>query len=136
MKKARPAGAALEVFSGYPKEARKLALGLREMIYDVAERVGVGPITETLKWGDPAYLTERSKLGSTIRIGWRPARPHECALFFICHTTLVSDFRDLFEGALRFEGDRAILLRLDEPLPKAPLEICIERALTYRARRR
>jgi hypothetical protein len=57
-------------------------------------------------------------------------------LFFICHTTLVSDFRALFEGILRFEGDRAILLRLDEPLPKAPLKICIELALTYHARRK
>jgi hypothetical protein len=130
---AKPAGAVAEVFRGYPKQVRKVALALRQMIYEVAENEGVGRITETLKWGEPAYL---SKLGSTIRIGWRSAYPNECALFFICHTTLVSDFRSLFDGVLRFEGDRAILLRLDEPLPKEPLKICIGLALRYRTRKR
>lgn len=129
------AGAVAEVFSNYPQQARRMALALRQMIYEVAENKGVGPITETLKWGEPAYLTQQSNVGSTVRIGWRSANPNECALFFICHTTLVSDFRFLFEGVLRFEGNRAILLRLDEPLPKEPLEICIGLALTYRTLR-
>ena len=36
---------------------------------------GGGPIEETLKWGDPAYVTSATKSGSTIRVVWKKARP-------------------------------------------------------------
>jgi len=33
-----------------------------------ADTPHVGPITETLKWGQPAWLTQASKSGTTIRV--------------------------------------------------------------------
>lgn len=37
---------------------------------------GGGPIEETLKWGDPAYVTSATKSGSTIRVVWKKAGDH------------------------------------------------------------
>jgi hypothetical protein len=62
---------------------------LRELIFDVAASTdGVGEIEETLRWGEPAYLTSQSKSGTTIRIGWKSSRPAEYAVFFHCQTDL------------------------------------------------
>jgi hypothetical protein len=57
---------------------------------------GVGALEETLKWGQPAYLTRASRSGSTIRIGCRRADPHTYAMYFHCQTDLVHRFRALF----------------------------------------
>jgi hypothetical protein len=43
---------------------------LRMHILDAAsETEGVGELEETLKWGQPSYLTKKPKSGRTIRIG-------------------------------------------------------------------
>ena len=127
-----PVGSVAEVFRSFPEPARERLLALRHLIFDTAAGIdGVGELTETLKWGEPAYLTEQSRSGSTIRLGWRADRPDECGLFFICRTSLVSDFRAVYDDVLRFEGNRAIILPLDVPIPIGPLEACIAAALTY-----
>ena len=57
------------LFGGYPAPLRTGLMRLRELIFDVAaETDGVGELQETLKWGQPAYLTTETKSGSTIRI--------------------------------------------------------------------
>jgi len=49
----------------------------------------VGVISEALRWGQPAFLTEETGSGSTIRIAPTSAdADHDYAMFFICHTTL------------------------------------------------
>ena len=52
-----------------------------------------------------------------------------------CQTTLVDTFRSL-HPELRYAGNRAILIPLDEPLPREAVARCIAIALTYHARRR
>ena len=70
---------------------------LRELIFATAAATpGVGALEETLKWGEPAYLTSATRSGSTIRLAWKPARPEQYAMFFNCQTTLVDTFRTLF----------------------------------------
>lgn len=119
----------------YPLKAQAQLRLLRELILEVAAKTpGVGSIDETLKWGEPAYLTTASKSGSTIRIDWKPADPDHVALYFICHTQLVDQFRSMFGALLAFEGDRAILIGLEDALPVAELRECISLALTYHAR--
>ena len=64
-----PSGDVGKVFATYPAPARKLLLAIRAMLYETAESLPeAGRITETLKWGEPAYLTERPKSGTTIRL--------------------------------------------------------------------
>jgi hypothetical protein len=58
-------------FSIFPAGVRARLLEVRELIFETAADIkGVGPLTETLKWGEPAYLTQATGSGSTIRLGW------------------------------------------------------------------
>ena len=121
-----------EKFETYPPAIRSRLLILRSLILETAENTeGVGPIEETLKWGEPAYVTAQSKSGSTVRVGWKKAQPSRYAMYFHCRTSLIETFRALFPTELRFEDNRAIVFdERDEP-PEAPLRFCIAAALTY-----
>ena len=122
------------VFETYPPEIRKQAMRLRQLVLDTAAALAeVGEVEETLKWGEPSYVT---KSGSTIRLGWKASRPDEYKLLFHCGTTLVDTFKELYHDALNFEGNRAIVLHKTADLPIAPLEHCISLALTYHRRKK
>ncbi len=119
------------VINSFPLPAREQLLKIRALIHHTAAALeGVGEIEETLKWGEPAYLTTASKSGSTIRLGWKAAAPDECAIYFICDTHLIDRFRTLFPH-LRYEGNRAILLDVHEELDTEALSHCLGMALTY-----
>ena len=125
------------VFAGYEEPARARLLELRALILKTAaETGGVGPLDETLKWGQPSYLTAKTKSGSTIRIDAVKDMPTRCALYFICHTDLVETFRELYPTELSYGGNRSILLETTDPLPEAPLRHCIALALTYHSRKK
>ncbi|WP_373006706.1 DUF1801 domain-containing protein [Hyphomonas sp.] len=118
-------------------DAPRAYLGkLRDLIRDTARTTpGIGPLTETLKWGEPAFLTEATKSGNSIRLGWKPATPTTAQLLVHCSTTLVNEWRNLYAGTLAFSGTRAILLDLRKPLPRPDLAHCIAMALTYHSRK-
>jgi hypothetical protein len=126
------------VFGASPAPVKKRLLGLREMIFEVAASTpGVGELQETLKWGEPAYLTSASKSGSTIRIAPRPGSPTQYALYMNCQTTLVDTYRTLFPAEFNYEGNRAIVLDAGDEVPQDALRFCIAMALTYhRSKRR
>ncbi len=119
-------------FDAYPPGVRKKMLALRELIFDTAARAdGVGELTEALKWGEPAYLTDRSRSGSTVRIDWKRKAPEQYAVYFNCQTRLVDEFRTLFPNDFSFEGNRALVFALDQDLPQDSLALCIEASLRY-----
>ena len=119
-------------FDAYPDHIRPRMEKLRDLIYEVAESTeGVGKLEETLKWGEPAYLTSKTKSGTTIRIDWKPKHPDQLGLYVSCNTSLVDTWRTMFGKDLNFEGNRAITLPVDKPLPKKQLMICIQMALRY-----
>lgn len=123
------------VLAQHAKATRSRLLQVRDLIYLVAaETEGVGPLTETLKWGEPAYLTETSKSGTTIRLGVAKSAPGRCAVFFNCKTTLVEAFRVHFGNSLVFEGNRTLLIPTKGDLPIEPLALCLRAALTYHRR--
>jgi hypothetical protein len=125
-----------QAIADYPDHIRPNIQRLRDLILETAAGLeAVGPITETLKWGEPAYLTEKSKSGSTIRLGWKRSAPSQYAMYFNCRTTLVDTFRTRFPE-LRFEGNRALVFETDEPLPEPAVSSCIELALTYHLTKR
>lgn len=120
-------------FEKLEPKVRDTLQDVRELILRTAEEVDAAPLTETLKWGEPAYLTEATKSGTTIRLGTPKGERSKCAMFVSCQTTLVEEFREIVDDpAIRFEGNRAIVFTADEPLPTAALEHCIARALTYK----
>ncbi len=121
-----------EVFDGYQGKARQKLLALRKLIFRTAARTpGVGELQETLKWGQPSYLTSETKSGSTVRIDAIKDDPNHVAVYFHCQTNLVSTFRDMYGDALSFEGNRAIILDTRQKLPEKELRHCLAHALTY-----
>lgn len=126
----------MEALSRYPEAVRARLLDIRSLIFEVAAKTdGVGPLTETLKWGEPAYLTEASGSGSTVRLGATRSFPDRCAVFFNCNTTLVETFRSHVGGELEFEGNRAVILPAQAAIPGAALAFCLRAALTYHQRK-
>ena len=122
------------IFQAYPSAVRKRLLALRRLIFDTAANTaGVGRIEETLKWGQPSYLTH-PKSGSTIRIDQVP--PGGYALYVHCQTNLVATFRELYPTELAYGGNRSILLDEERDPPESILRHCIALALTYHARKR
>ncbi len=120
------------VFDAYPAHIRPRMLALRQLIYDTAaELEGVGRLEETLKWGEPAYLTSETRSGSTIRIDWKPKQPDQYAMYFICHTNLVNSFREIYPDQLMFDGNRSIVFKVDEEIPEESVKHCVAMALRY-----
>lgn len=118
-------------FARFPERSRDVLIRLRTLIFDVAAAIeGVGPLTETLKWGQPAYLTNASKSGSTIRLG--VSKCGNPAVFFICHTRLVARFREIFPDALPYDGTRAITFAPDATIDEDALAQCLAMALTFK----
>ncbi|MEM7443336.1 MAG: DUF1801 domain-containing protein [Pseudomonadota bacterium] len=125
------------VFAGYSEPVRSRLLALRELILDTADETdGVGRVEETLKWGQPSYLTPQTRSGSTIRMDAVQDVPGGYALYFICNTNLVETFREIYPTDFRYGGNRVIRLNVSEPIAEAPLRHCIALALTYHKRKR
>ncbi|MEP6781060.1 MAG: DUF1801 domain-containing protein [Gemmatimonadaceae bacterium] len=122
-------------FDSYPPNARKKLLALRELMFKTARNMnGVGTLEETLKWGEPAYLTTETKSGSTVRIAWKKHKPTQYAMYFNCQTTLVDTFKSWFPHELSYEGNRAIVFDENDRVPVELVAHCIEAALTYHNR--
>lgn len=120
------------VLQGYPPVHRRKLLQIRKLIFETARKTeGVGKLEETLKWGEPAYLTSETGSGTTIRMAWKKSAPEQCAVHFHCQTSLVSTFREMFGDCFRFEGNRSIVFLRDDVVPKEQLSSCIALALTY-----
>lgn len=121
------------VFDACDEPARTALLTMRDLILrTAAETDGVGAITETLKWGQPAYLTSQTRSGTTIRLSpTKPEEVHDVAMYFICHTNLVERFEGLFGDTFTYDGGRALVFSSGDVLPEAELRACIEMAQTY-----
>lgn len=125
------------VFNSYPGSIKAKLLGLRRLIFDTAKVTkGVGRLEETLKWGQPSYLTPETKSGSTIRIDRIKATANQYAVYFHCQTDLVATFRERYAGELNFGGNRSIVLDARDKIPEAALRHCLALALTYHLNKR
>lgn len=118
------------VFGGYARGVQGDLLWLRDLILDTAADLPrVGRVEETLKWGQPAYLTPDTKSGTTIRIGANKVGGF--AIYTHCQTTLMGDHQAIFDGQFTYEGNRAIHFGVGDDLPVVPLKQLITAALTY-----
>lgn len=105
---------------------------LRQLILDTAAATeGVGVIEETLKWGEPSYLTPKTKSGSTIRVDWKKTQEEHYAMYFKCTANLVDAFRERYPREFKYGGNRSILFYMDDEIPVEELKNCISLALTY-----
>ena len=118
-----------KVFQNYPDSVQSQMEKLRKIVLEAASEVdGLENLEETLKWGEPSYLT---KHGSTVRMDWKEKKPDQYTMYFKCTSKLVPTFKELYQDTFTFEGDRAIVFKLDEKIPEKELKHCIKLALTY-----
>ena len=130
---ADPAVAA--AYAAMPAAPRAKLLALRGLIFDVADAIGPqAALLETLKWGEPAYLPAKPRVGTTLRLNALKGGAGY-ALYFPCTTTLAVTFRELYGDTLKIEGTRAIVFGMHDPVPKAELRHCIALALTCHLKR-
>lgn len=116
-------------FQSYPDRIRPKLEFLRRLILETAsETEGIGEVEETLKWGEPSYL---SKHGSTIRIDWKEAKPGQYAMYFHCGTKLVDTFRELYRHQFEFDRNRAIVFHENDVVAVEELKHCVALSLTY-----
>lgn len=121
------------VLDTYPAPLRERLMRLRSLIEETAATTdGVGPLEETLKWGEVSYLTSASGSGTTVRIG-RDKRSGQPAIFVNCQTDLLGRYRALYPDGFGYDGDRGVVL--GEAPDEAALKHMIALALTYHARK-
>ncbi len=121
------------VFASYEPQMRARLMALREMIFAAAADANVGALSETLKWGQPAYRPVKAKTGTTVRIDALRGPGDKYALFVPCSTTLIESFREHYARDFVFDGKRAIVFSPDGKVPATALKHCIAMALTYHA---
>jgi len=118
-----------KVINNYPQAIHEKIMLLRKLVIETAlETESVASLEETLKWGEPSYIT---KGGSTIRIGWKESNPVQYAMYFNCNTRLVDTFKERYKDTFKYEGNRAILFDINDTIPINALKHCILLALTY-----
>ena len=121
------------VFENYPDYVREKVLNIRRIIIETAQETsGVEILEETLKWGEPSYL---AKNGSTVRVDWKTKSPDQYAVYFKCTSKLVPTFKKVYGNLFTFEGNRAIVFKMDEVIPVMELKNCIRTALEYHRRK-
>ena len=120
------------VFESYPEKIREKLMFLRQLIFETAAvTAGVGELEETLKWGEPSYLTPQTKSGSTVRINRKKDTDGQYAIYFKCTTNLVATFRGKYPDQFKYGGNRSIIFDEDDEIPVKELSDCIALALTY-----
>lgn len=121
-----------ESFDSYPVQARHMLMRLRVLILEVASENDIGPVEESLKWGEPSFSV---KGASPVRIDWKEKYPDKCFVFFQCQTSLVETFKEIYGDTFSYDGKRAIVLDLSkkhpQELPVLELKHCIALSLAY-----
>ncbi|WGW04803.1 DUF1801 domain-containing protein [Tropicibacter oceani] len=118
-------------FEAFPERERSALLAIRSRILSLAaEDPRIGPLHESLKWGQPSYA---SKVGTPLRLGL--PKSGGVAIFCHCQTRVIADHRALFGTAFRYDGNRALLIDPDSPPDPQALDALIRSALTYRLKK-
>lgn len=104
---------------------------MRALILSAAQDAEVGPIEESLKWGQPAWRPKRPRQGSTLRLSWQDNAPQTLALFVDCKTTLSATMRDIYPLEFEYESNRALRLQIGVPLPTQAIDHLARLTFTY-----
>lgn len=125
------------LFATFPEQSRARLMALRARIFAVAaQHSEIGILEETLKWGQPSYLTEQTKSGTTLRIAPIKSEPEVVGMYVNCQTTLAATYRELYSGILNIEGKRCVRVGPETPVPSDEIDHCILLALTYHLNKR
>lgn len=117
-------------YDAFGQKQRVIALILRELVFEVAmDTPQAGEVEETLKWGQPSFITPKTKSGSTLRIG--VTKSGDTGLYAHCGTSIISDYAATFPGDDRIDGNRGVLFSTADDIAKDRLRHLIRHGLTY-----
>ena len=115
--------------TSYPDVVRDKMLHLRKLVEETAKEVSeITELEETLKWGEPSFLT---KDGSTLRMDWKEKTPDQYQMYFKCTSRLVETFKIVFGNQFDYEKSRAIIFKIDQEVPNKEIKKCIKATLMY-----
>lgn len=121
-----------EYLSARSAPVRESLLELRTLVYQVAaEDPRIGPLTETLKWGEPAYLTAKTRAGTTLRLAVKKGDAERTGMFFHCQTRVADRIKELYPETFEFDGTRGLLFAPGVGLPVEAVKGCMVLVLTY-----
>ncbi|MGI9365169.1 MAG: DUF1801 domain-containing protein [Rhizobiaceae bacterium] len=124
------------VFSSYQPQIRANLLICRDLLFEVAEQNDeIGPILETLKWGQASYLTPRTRSGSTVRLAATKSG-NQAAIFVNCNTSLIEQFSTHYPETFSYSGNRALILPVSITDLQPQISHCLALALTYHFRKK
>ncbi|BCE01559.1 DUF1801 domain-containing protein [Marinicellulosiphila megalodicopiae] len=117
-------------WDSYPTSIQLIMDVIRNQVFIAANDLGIQKLEETLKWGEPSYLC---KTGSTIRIDFKPKTPDKCYVFFNCKSKLVESIKEIHSQTINldFDGNRALIMDINQPIDLDVLRHCFALALNY-----
>lgn len=125
-----------QAMARYQPSSRAVLEVVRDLVFEAAdEHPQIGPVSETLKWGEPSYLTPVTKAGSTLRLS-QTRKDEKPALFVNCKTDLIAQFRTLYPDTFMYDGVRALIVDGPPEMVREELKHCIALTLTYLLRRK
>ncbi len=115
------------VFEGFDPDTRQQALHLRKLIFATAKHLVIGPVSETLKWGQPSYVPGTPKTGTAVRLGLPKAGG--IGMYVHCQTNILNSFIDTLPRSVGVDGNRGILFgdKVDDAVATA----MVRAAFTY-----
>ena len=120
----------------WPTQAQAHFADLRHLVHEVAAAIDVGPLDESLKWGQPAWRPRRARTGSTLRVDWSPATPDRLLAFVDCKTDIAAQMDLRFPGQFGNDGRRAMGFDLEGALPRDALWQLAHMTLAYHRNKR
>ncbi len=129
-----PPAALLSRIAAWPEPAQAHLWRCRTLFHEVAAARAIGPLSESLKWGQPAWRPARPRTGSTLRLDWSAALPDRLCLLVDCKTDLAARLAQLYPALGPNDLRRRIALRLDAPFPEQAIAHLAEMTFTYHLR--
>ncbi len=121
----------LNTIAAWPPSAQQHLLSARAIAFETAETASTGPLSESLKWGQPAWRPSRPRTGSTLRLNWSPDWPGQLLAYVDCKTDLASQMSTRFPQQFGNDGRRSLAFDLDVPLPQDAIAQLAHLTFTY-----
>ncbi|KEJ89461.1 hypothetical protein [Sulfitobacter donghicola] len=121
--------------SQWPALQQKQFEEIRKLILAAAKDANVGPVEESLKWGQPAWRPKRPRQGSTLRLNWQGIPSHPLVLYVDCKTTLSATMREIYPTEFEYEKNRGLGLPDGSPLPLQAIDHLARLTFCYHQKR-
>ena len=114
-------------YAAFPQDSLAIAIALRELVLETARTMPeVGPVTESLKWGQPSYVVKK---GTALRIA--VPKGGGCGLYAHCQSGVIAHYAATVAGPDKIDGTRGVIFQTVDDVVPERLRLLIRHALTY-----